>query len=148
VQDEGYSVGEVTRLVKRRRRLIGTTFFVFTALSIVIAYSLENLYRSTGVIVIEQPEVADQFLPGTYLAPDREQRISRINDEVMTRDNLATIVETHDLYPELRGSSGPETVVSELRDRFELDMLQVTNAPTATATSPPSNHLATCRWPG
>ena len=32
----------------------------------------------------ERPEVADQFLPGTYESPDREQRISRINDEVMT----------------------------------------------------------------
>ena len=123
MQDEGYSVGEVTRLVKRRRRLIGMTFFVFTALSIVVAYSLESLYRSAGVIVIEQPEVSDQFLPGTHQAPDPQQRIARINDEVMTRDNIATIIETHDLYPQQRGSSGPETVASELRDHFELELI-------------------------
>jgi len=129
VQDEGYSVGEVTRLVKRRRRLIGTTFFVFTALSIVVAYSLETLYRSSGTIVIEQPEVADQFLPGTYQAPDREQRISRINDEVMTRENLATIIETHNLYPQLRGSGGPGGLVSELRDHFELELLLAEDDP-------------------
>ncbi len=129
MQDEGYSVGEVTRLVKRRRRIIGWTFFVFTALSIVVAYSLESLYRSSGVIVIEQPEVADQFLPGTYLTQNREQRISRINDEVMTRENLATIVETHGLYSEQRGSSGPETVVSNLREHFELDMLLADDDP-------------------
>ena len=60
MQDEGYSVGEVTRMVKRRRRLIGVTFFAFAVLSVVVAYSLETLYRSLGVIVIEQPEVADQ----------------------------------------------------------------------------------------
>ena len=129
MQDEGYSVGEVTRLIKRRRRLIGTTFFLLSALSIVVAFSLESLYRSSGVIVIEQPEVADQFLPGTYQAPDREQRIARINDEVMTRDNLATIVETHNLYPQLRGSAGPQTVVPELRDHFELDILNADDDP-------------------
>ena len=129
MQDEGYSVGEVTRLVNRRRRLIGMTFFVFTALSIVVAYSLESLYRSSGVIVIEQPEVSNQFLPGTYQAPDPQQRIARINDEVMTRGNLATIIKTHDLYPEQRGSSGPETVVSDLREHFELEMLLAEDDP-------------------
>jgi uncharacterized protein involved in exopolysaccharide biosynthesis len=129
VQDEGYSVGEVTRLVKRRRRLIATTFFLFTALSIVVAYSLETLYRSSGAIVIEQPEVAGQFLPGTYQTPDREQSIARINDDVMTRDNLATIIETHNLYPQLRGSGAPGTVVPEFRDHFELDLLQADDDP-------------------
>ena len=83
-------------------------------LGVIVAYSLDPLYKSLGAIVIELPEVADQFLPGTYTAPDREQRIARINDEVMTRGNLATIVETHDLYPEQRGSSGPETVTTRL----------------------------------
>ena len=98
MQDEGYSVGEVARLLKRRNRLIGWTFLVLSVASVVIAYSLETLYSSSGSIVIEQPEVADQFLPGTYQAPDREQRISRINDEVMTRDNLAAIIEKHTLF--------------------------------------------------
>ena len=126
MQDEGYSVGEVTRLVKRRRRLIGATFFVLTALSIVVAYSLETLYRSSGAIVIEQAEVADQFLPGTYQAPNREQRISRINDEVMTREKLATIIETHNLYPELRE---PGEQIPELRDHFELDLLLAEDDP-------------------
>jgi len=129
VQDEGYSVGEVTRLVKRRRRLIGTTFFVFTALSIVVAYSLESLYRSAGVIVIEQPEVSDQFLPGTHQASDPQQRIARINEDVMTRDNIATIIETHNLYPQERGSSGPESVTSELRNHFDLELLLAEDDP-------------------
>lgn len=129
MQDEGYSVGEVTRMVKRRRRLIGSTFFTLVALGVVVAYSLDPLYKSLGAIVIEQPEVAGQFLPGTYQAPNREQRISRINDEVMTRDNLATIVETHNLYPAERGSAGPETVVSNLRDHFELDLLLAEDDP-------------------
>jgi uncharacterized protein involved in exopolysaccharide biosynthesis len=90
---------------------------------------VETLYRSSGAIVIEKPEVADQFLPGTYQAPDREQRIARINDEVMTRENLATIIETHNLYSELRGSGGAGELVPELRDHFELDLLLAEDDP-------------------
>jgi uncharacterized protein involved in exopolysaccharide biosynthesis len=129
VQDEGYSVSDVTRLLKRRRRLIATTFFALTALSVVIAFSLETLYRSSGVIIIDRPEVSDQFLPGTFQATDREQRVARINDEVMTRENLATIIETHNLYPELRGSQDARSVVSELREKFELDMMLADDDP-------------------
>lgn len=129
MQDEGYTVGEVTRLFRRRLKLITATFVGIAALAIVIAYSLETLYRSTGTIIIEQPEVDDEFLPGTYQAADREQRIERINDEVMTRDNLAEIVERHDLYPEKREGLGPETVVSELRENFELDVIVAEDDP-------------------
>lgn len=129
MQDEGYTVGEVTRLINRRRRLIGVTFFVISAVSVVIAYSLETLYMSSGAIVIEQPEVADQFLPGTYQAPDREQRITRINDEVMTRDNVATIIETHGLYLDLRKQGKASSVVSEFRDNFELELIVAEDDP-------------------
>ncbi len=129
MQDEGYTVGEVTRLFRRRLKLIVATFVGISALSVVIAYSLQTLYRSTGTIVIEQPEVDDQFLPGTYQAADREQRIERINDEVMTRDNLAAIVEKYDLYPEKRKGGPPQSVVSELRENFELEVLVAEDDP-------------------
>ncbi len=122
MQDEGYSVGEVAELLRRRKKVVGRTFITLALLGVVIAYSFETLYKSSGAIVIEQPEVADQFLPGTYQAPDREQRIGRINDEVMTTDNLAKIVEKHNLYPDLRGDKGPRSVVPELRDNFELEL--------------------------
>ena len=129
MQDEGYTVGEVSRLIKRRFRLIAMTFIVLSLASIVVAYSLETLYRSSGSIVIEAPEVAEQFLPGVYQAPNREQRISRINDEVMTRSNLAEIVEKHNLYEEKRRGRGPETVVSQLRKNFELELVVAEDDP-------------------
>ena len=129
MQDEGYSVGDVTRLINRRRRLISVTSFVIIAISAIVAYSLETLYMSSGAIIIDQPEVADQFLPGTYQAPNREQRIARINDEVMTRENLASIVETHNLYPEERGSNEARSVVGELRENFELEMILAEDDP-------------------
>jgi uncharacterized protein involved in exopolysaccharide biosynthesis len=115
--------------LKRRNRLIGWTFLVLTVASIVVAYSLETLYSSSGSIVIEQPEVADQFLPGTYQAPDREQRISRINDEVMTRDNLAAIIEKHNLYPDKRGTDPVPSVIPELRKNFELEIVAAEDDP-------------------
>ena len=123
MQDEGYSVGEVAGLIRRRRRIISRTFVILILLSVVIAYSFETLYRSSGSIVIEQPEVAGQFIPGTYQTPNREQRIARINDEVMTTDNLAKVVEKHNLYADLRQGRPARSMVSKLRENFELDLI-------------------------
>mgnify|MGYP001816945251 FL=1 len=129
MQDEGYTVGEVGRLIKRRARLITIIFAVLTASGVIAAFSLQTLYKSSGTIIIEKPEVADQFLPGTYQAPDREQRIGRINDEVMTRQNLAAIIDKHALYPEERGTLGPETVIPELRENFDLKLILAEDDP-------------------
>jgi len=122
VQNEGYNIQDVTGLFRRRARLVGMIFLVISMLGIVVAYSLQNLYRSSGAIVIERPEVSERFLPGTFQNPDREQRIARINEEVMTRDNLAEIIEKHNLYPEERAGRAATSVVTELRQNFELEL--------------------------
>ena len=129
MNNDGYSITELTGLIRRRTRIIVLTFLTFCLGSIVIAYSLQNLYRSTASIVIEQPEVSDKFLPGTQQQVDREQRILRIYDEVMTRDNLAQIISEHDLYTELRTNNTPESVVYELRRNVELEFLLAQDDP-------------------
>jgi uncharacterized protein involved in exopolysaccharide biosynthesis len=123
VQNTNYSLQDLAGLIRRRGYLVPTTILTVILLSLVIAYSIPSLYRSAGTIVIEKPEVSDKFLPGTYQISDREQRIARINDEVMTRDNLAKIVEKHNLYPEERGEGPATSVVSLLRRNVELELI-------------------------
>jgi len=122
MQEETYTLQDVSGLFKRRGKLIGLTGLTIILLSLVIAYSLENSYRSSGVIVIERPEISENFIRETILNSDREQRIARINDEVMTRNNLSEIVQRHNLYPHLRQTGVPETAIPELRENFELEL--------------------------
>ncbi|MDG2376928.1 MAG: hypothetical protein P8M18_11335, partial [Woeseiaceae bacterium] len=129
MNNEGYSINDFTGLVRRRTSLVVITFLALTLGSVIVAYSLNNLYRSAATIVIEQPEVSDRFLPGTNIEVDREQRILRVYDEIMTRDNLAQIVSEHDLYTELRNNGAPESVVYELRRNVELEFLLAQDDP-------------------
>jgi uncharacterized protein involved in exopolysaccharide biosynthesis len=115
--------------MRRRGSLVGWSFLIVLLSSIVIAYSLESLYRSAGTIIIEQPEVSDSFLPGTYQISNREQRIARVRDDVMARDNLTKIIEEYDLYPEERAGRPPASVVSELRRNVNVEMLTAQDDP-------------------
>jgi succinoglycan biosynthesis transport protein ExoP len=123
VNEDGYSLSDFAGLLGRRGKSIILVTLAVALLSIVITYSIEDLYRSTGTIVIEDPEVSQSFLPGTYQSPDQEQRIARINDGVMTRDNLLRIVEKHNLYVDDRKNGSAGSVVGMLRRNVELDML-------------------------
>ena len=122
MDNEGIGLQDLTGLIRRRARLVGLTFLSIMLLSIVAAYSLDNLYQAWGTIIIERQEVSDQYLPGTFTDANPEQRIQRIYDEVMTRTNIVKIIEDHDLYAEERGDGAPESVASLFRQNFEMEL--------------------------
>lgn len=121
--EDGYSLHDFIGLLRRRGRSILAVFVVLALLTVVITYSIGDLYRSTGTIIIENPEVSQSFLPGTYQSPDHEQRIARINDGVMTHENLKAIIEKHDLYRAERENDSASSVVGILRRHVELDLM-------------------------
>jgi len=121
VENEGFSLQDLTGLVRRRARLVAMTFGTIVVACIVVAYSLENLYKSSGTIIIEQREVSDKYLPGTYRDTNPERRIERIYDEIMTKANLSKVVEEHNLYAKERGNGPPDSVVSVLRKNIEME---------------------------
>ena len=121
MENDGFTLQDLMGLVRRRSRLVGLTFAALVLLSLVIAYSLENLYKASGTIMIEQREVSDKYLQGTYRDTNPEQRIERIYDEVMTKANLSKVVEKHNLYAEVRGGGLPDSVVSKLRKNLEME---------------------------
>ena len=122
MDNEGIGLQDLTGLIRRRARLVGLTFMGISLLSLVAAYSLDNLYQAWGTIIIERQEVSGKYLPGTFSDTNPEQRIQRIYDEVMTRTNIVKIIEDHDLYAAERGDAAPESVVSIFRQNFEMEL--------------------------
>ncbi len=121
MKNEGLGLQDLTGLIRRRAPLVGLTFLGIVLLSLVAAYSLDNLYKASGTIIIERQEVSDNYLPGTYRDTNPEQRIERIYEEVMTRTNIGKIIADHNLYADERGEAPPESVVSTFRRNFEME---------------------------
>jgi uncharacterized protein involved in exopolysaccharide biosynthesis len=126
MQTEAYNVQDLLSLMRRRSALMGGVALAVFLTTVVVTYSLQSLYRSTGTIIIERPEVA---LDTTFGDTNREQRISRISDEAMTRDNLAAIVEKFDLYREERGDGPARSVASLVRKNTEIRLLYADDDP-------------------
>jgi uncharacterized protein involved in exopolysaccharide biosynthesis len=121
MQEQGYSMQDVTDLFRRRWKLMGGITLATFLASAVTAYTLGNLYRAAAEIAIQCPEVTD--VPGVACGEvDRSQRIARLNDRVMSRANLAQLIERYDLYAEERGTGPPESVIREMRPNIKVEL--------------------------
>ncbi|MGE3480691.1 MAG: GumC family protein [Gammaproteobacteria bacterium] len=100
----GLNLSDYLAVLKRRKlQLIVPTVLVFIA-TLGIAFGLPPVYLSTATILIEQQDIP-QDLVRTTVTSYATERIQVISQRVMTRDNLRTIIEKYDLYPEERQSA-------------------------------------------
>ncbi len=83
-------------LIKRRKYYLVVTWLLVSVTSVIVAYNLPKIYRSTATILIETP-IPTKFVESTVSQFAQEQ-IQSIYQRVMTTDNVLAIIEAHGLY--------------------------------------------------
>lgn len=115
--DTELSFGDYVNVLKRRAPIFLTVTGAILLVGIAIAYRMPPKYESTGVLLAEQPEVPEHVVRSTV--PNYpEERVRIITQRVLTADNLTTIVDDNELYPELAESPG--AALRELRSNLSL----------------------------
>lgn len=100
----------------RRRLPLGLIIGVGSlVLTVVVALGLPAVYKSRGVILIEQQEIP-QDLVRSLVTSFADQRIQVISQRVLTNGNLANIIDKYELYSEERKSQPMERVVAAMRE--------------------------------
>jgi polysaccharide biosynthesis transport protein len=106
----------------RRRR----TFFVVTVIALVatvlLAALLPATYRSTATILIEQQEIP-QELVRSVITSFADQRVQVISQRVMTTQNLLSLVDRYNLYPDIRRAQPREVLLDKLRGDIAMHMI-------------------------
>ncbi len=109
----------------RRRALpMGIAFGSVLTLGLLTAAIWPATYLSTGTILVEQPEVPQEFVRSA-VSSYADQRVQIISQRIMTTANLTKIIDKFGLY-----GAGPDGVPSEslvglMRDDVELDVEQL-----------------------
>jgi len=89
---------------------------------LVIIFFWPKTYRSTATILIEDPEIPPGLVPTTVTTYAARQ-IQYINQRVMTRTNLAQIIEKFDLYPEERKYLPTLLLVADVEKDVKIDVI-------------------------
>ncbi|MCL4721574.1 MAG: lipopolysaccharide biosynthesis protein, partial [Gammaproteobacteria bacterium] len=129
-EDDNRSFSDYLDALKRRRKPA-----LILALSLLVAGGLgiflwPNSYTSTAVILIEDPEIPPGLVPST-VTTFASRQIQYINQRVMTRTNLASIIEKFDLFPEERKYLPTLLLVPDVEKDMKIDVIDV-QQPSAT----------------
>jgi succinoglycan biosynthesis transport protein ExoP len=106
----------------RRRRTFLTVVAVSALATMLFAVLLPSTYRSTATILIEQQEIP-QELVRSVITSFADQRVQVISQRVMTTQNLLSLVDRYNLYPDIRRARPREVLLDKLRSDIGMRMI-------------------------
>src|ERR1700679_1896513 len=106
-----------------RRR--GTFYVAASAAGIVailLAALLPATYQAAATILIEQQEIP-QELVRSAITSFADQRVQVISQRVMTTQNLLSLIDRYNLYPDTRLTKPREVLMQRMRDDIAMKMI-------------------------
>jgi len=86
--------------VKRRKFYLLVTWLLVSVTSVIVAYNLPKIYRSTATILIEAPTPTKLF--ESTVSQFADEQIQSIYQRVMTTDNVLSIIDSNGLYKDIK----------------------------------------------
>jgi uncharacterized protein involved in exopolysaccharide biosynthesis len=106
----------------RRRGLILLVAGIVMACTVALALLLPPTYTSGATILIEQQEIP-QELVRSAVTSFADQRIQVISQRVMTTQNLLSLIDRYNLYPEIRQAKPREVLLQAMRNDISMKMI-------------------------
>ena len=121
-QEQEKNIQDYIIAIRKRKTAIISIFSVILFLTVLIAYLLPAIYKSSSTILIEQQEIPPELVMSTVTSYAAE-RIQTIQARVMTRTNLLEMVEKFGLYEDERKIETKEEIVERMHDDVSLNVI-------------------------
>jgi uncharacterized protein involved in exopolysaccharide biosynthesis len=108
--------------VSRRKLRLIVPAVIIVAISIVVAIVTPAVYKSTGTVLIEEPDIPREFVRSTITSFAAE-RLQIIQQRVMTTQNLISIINKFGLYADERRSNPISEVARGFRDKILMQLV-------------------------
>jgi uncharacterized protein involved in exopolysaccharide biosynthesis len=122
--DDSKSLQDYLDALRRRGGTALKIALAILVLGLIAIFLWPNSYRSTATILIEDPEVPPGLVP-TTVTTFAARQIQYINQRVMTRTNLAQIIEKFDLFPKERNYLPTLMLVNKVENLINIDLVDV-----------------------
>jgi succinoglycan biosynthesis transport protein ExoP len=110
-------------ILRRRSWYFLIPFFLGWAVVWGASWMLPSIYRSSTLILVEQPTVPDKYVPPN-VAGEFQDRLQSISQQILSRTRLLHIIETQNLFPELRGRKTSDDLVDMMRKNVEIELVK------------------------
>lgn len=120
-QEEEKSLKDYLQIIRRRKYTIIIPMLVLLMLSVVVTVVLPPVYRSQATILIEKQHIPTDLVKSTVNS-FADERISQIQQKMMTIDNLNKIIEKFNLYPKERKLVNASDLAETFRSSTTLEL--------------------------
>jgi len=108
-------------IIRRRRSVVILVTMGFFVCAAVVAYRLPNIYRSETVILVDAQQVPSSYVPTTVSTPIQD-RLSTIQQQVMSPTRLKRMIDKLNLFPDLRGKETDEAIIQKLQKSTSVEV--------------------------
>jgi len=114
-----YAPLSIARMIWKRRNLVGICTLVMTAAGLIYVHSLPKIYRSDAVLLVDAQKIPEKFVTSTVQTtlPDS---LNAISQQVLSSDQLLSIVKELNLYAKVRLEKPSEEIVKLMRNDLSI----------------------------
>jgi len=108
-------------MVVRKKWLALGIFVLSLSVAIILCIALPRSYRSSTLILVEDQKIPENYVKG-IVGSNVEERLTMIQQQVMSRTLLSQVIGEFKLYPEQVRKEGIESVVELVRKAIKVEM--------------------------
>jgi succinoglycan biosynthesis transport protein ExoP len=108
-------------VIRRRKSVVLLVTMGFFFCIAILAYRLPNIYRSETVILVDAQQVPSTYVQST-VSTSIQDRLSTIQQQVMSPTRLKRMIDKLGLFPELRGKVNDEALIQLIQKSTTVDV--------------------------
>ncbi|CAG0959768.1 hypothetical protein MYXO_00686 [Myxococcaceae bacterium] len=120
-EDQGFRVGDLRAVLKRRLPLMAAVGGAVFLLSIVIASLLPNVYMASATLLIEPQSISKKLVEAGVAESDLNNRLHLMTMQILSRSRLSKIIDDLKLYPEESQEMTREEVIEMMRKHIRVE---------------------------
>ena len=120
--EQEFDLARIKGMIKRRKGGAILAFAAVLALFVAVGLLLPNIYKSTAIIMIQNPQLPSNLVPSTVTSY-ADQRIQGITQEIGTRDRILNLADKFDLLPGQREKLTPDDIVEKIKKRIDVQTI-------------------------
>src|SRR5262245_22552788 len=97
--EKPYTMGDYVGVLRRRWLFPAVFLSAGMLIAVYVAFALTPIYRSSATIMLELSSIPEELVK-TSIAAYTDQEIELVRRKIMTTENLATLIEEVDPYPQ------------------------------------------------
>src|SRR5690242_5383319 len=107
--------------VMRKKWLALGLFILSVSIAAVLCFVLPKSYRSSTLILVEDQKIPENYVKG-IVGSNVEERLTMIQQQVMSRTLLSSVINEFKLYQDQVRTEGIESVVEQVRKAIKVEM--------------------------